>query len=67
MSTVPQSPNILVFFTDQQRWDSAGCYGNPMGLTPNLDRLAARGVRFEHAFTCQPVCAPARACVQSGQ
>ena len=67
MSTPPQPPNILVFFTDQQRWDSVGCYGNPMGLTPNLDRLAARGVRFEHAFTCQPVCAPARACVQSGQ
>ena len=34
-------PNVLVFFTDQQRWDTLGCYGNPMGLTPNLDRMAA--------------------------
>jgi glucose-6-phosphate 1-dehydrogenase len=39
-------PNVLVFFTDQQRWDTIGCYGNPMGLTPNLDRMAAEGVRF---------------------
>lgn len=61
-----QHPNVLVFFTDQQRWDTCGCYGNPMRLTPNLDALAAGGVRFEHAITCQPVCAPARACLQTG-
>ena len=44
-------PNVLVFFTDQQRWDSIGAYGNPMGLTPNLDRMAAAGTRFANAFT----------------
>jgi len=60
-------PNVIVFFTDQQRWDSCGCYGQPLDVTPNLDRMAAEGVRFEHAFTCQPVCGPARACLQSGQ
>lgn len=60
-------PNVLLFFTDQQRWDTVGAYGNPMGLTLNLDRMAARGVRFERAFTCQPVCAPARACLQTGR
>jgi len=59
-------PNILIFFTDQQRWDTAGCYGNPMGLTPTLDAMAARGTLFEYAFTCQPVCGPARACLQTG-
>ncbi|MEK7474356.1 MAG: sulfatase-like hydrolase/transferase [Candidatus Coatesbacteria bacterium] len=58
--------NLVVFFTDQQRWDSCGCYGNPLGLTPRLDAMAARGTRFEHAFTVQPVCAPARACLQTG-
>jgi uncharacterized sulfatase len=60
-------PNILFFFSDQQRWDSCGCYGQPMEVSPNLDRMAAEGVRFEHAFTCQPVCGPARACLQTGK
>ena len=59
-------PNILFFFSDQQRWDTCGCYGQPLAVTPNLDRMAAEGVRFEHAFTCQPVCGPARACLQTG-
>ncbi len=60
-------PNILFIFSDQQRWDTVGAYGQPLDVTPNLDRLAARGVRFEHAFTCQPVCGPARACLQTGK
>ncbi|HBF37008.1 MAG TPA: arylsulfatase [Firmicutes bacterium] len=60
-------PNILIFFTDQQRWDTVGCYGNNLGLTPNLDRLAGEGVRFENAFSCQPICTPARACIQTGR
>ena len=60
-------PNVLVFFTDQQRWDTAGCYGSPMDLTPNLDRMAAGGARFDQACTCQPVCGPARASLQTGR
>ena len=60
-------PNVLIFFTDQQRWDSIGVYGNPMGITPNLDQFAAEGVRFENAFTPQPVCAPARSSLQTGK
>lgn len=60
-------PNILVFFTDQQRWDTCGCYGQKLPVTPNLDRMAEEGVRFEYAFTCQPVCGPARACLQTGK
>ncbi len=62
----PRAPNILIFFTDQQRADTAGCYGNPLGLTPSLDRMAAEGVRFDLAFTAQPVCGPARALLQTG-
>lgn len=62
----PQPPNVLVFFTDQQRWDTIGAYGSPMGLTPTLDALARRGVLFQHAVTTQPVCAPARACLWTG-
>ncbi len=60
-------PNVLVFFTDQQRWDTLGVYGNPMGLTPNMDKFAAEGVRFEYAFTPQPVCAPTRSSMQTGK
>ena len=60
-------PNVLVFFTDQQRFDSLGAHGNPLGLTPELDRTATEGTHVTHAFTPQPVCAPARAMLQTGQ
>ena len=60
--------NILVFFTDQQRWDTCGCYGvNPMNLTPVLDKMAARGTMLRYSFTVQPVCAPARGSFQTGR
>lgn len=59
-------PNVIVFFTDQQRWDTMGAHGNPLGLTPNYDRLARYGTHLEYAFTCQPVCGPARSSVQTG-
>ncbi len=61
-----QKPNILVFFTDQQRWDTCGCYGNPMNLTPELDKMAARGTLLKNSFSVQPVCAPARGSFQTG-
>ena len=48
-------PNIVFYFSDQQRWDTLGCYGQPLRVTPNLDALAANGTRYENAFTCQPV------------
>ncbi|MBC8467898.1 MAG: sulfatase-like hydrolase/transferase [Planctomycetes bacterium] len=62
-------PNIIFIFSDQQRWDTVGCYGSPLfdNLTPNLDLLARKGVCFEYAFTCQPVCGPARSCLQTGK
>ncbi|MGQ9731454.1 MAG: sulfatase-like hydrolase/transferase [Candidatus Zipacnadales bacterium] len=60
-------PNIIVYFTDQQRWDTCGCYGQPLPVTPNLDWMAEKGTRFALAFTCQPVCGPARSCLQTGR
>ena len=66
MNARSSRPNILFLFSDQQRWDTCGCYGQPLNVTPNLDRMARDGVRFERAFTCQPVCGPARACLQTG-
>ncbi len=65
--TTDMKPNIVVFFTDQQRWDTCGCYGRQLSVTPNLDVMASEGVLFERAFTCQPVCGPTRACLQTGK
>ncbi|MEG1875536.1 MAG: sulfatase-like hydrolase/transferase [Angelakisella sp.] len=62
-----QRPNIIFYFSDQQRWDTLGCYGQKLPVTPNLDRLAREGAKFQNAFTCQPVCGPARACLQTGK
>lgn len=60
-------PNVLVLFTDQQRFDALGCCGNPQVRTPNLDRLAASGVRFTQACTSTPVCVAARISMVTGQ
>ena len=59
-------PNVIVFFTDQERWDSAGVHGNPLELMPNFDRMAREGTHVYNSFTCQPVCGPARSCLQTG-
>ncbi|MBD3183962.1 sulfatase-like hydrolase/transferase [Candidatus Poribacteria bacterium] len=67
MPDTDKRPNILFFFTDQQRWDTCGCYGQELPITPNLDKMADDGVKFDKAFTCQPVCGPARACLQTGK
>lgn len=60
-------PNILWICTDQQRFDSLGCYGNSFVETPNLDRLAREGVLFEHAYSQSPVCTPSRASFLTGR
>lgn len=66
MDTVKR-PNILWLCTDQQRLDMLGCYGNELVRTPNIDRLAANGVRFTHAYCQAPVCAPSRASFLTGR
>ncbi|MBS6644461.1 MAG: sulfatase-like hydrolase/transferase, partial [Clostridiaceae bacterium] len=53
-------PNVLLVVTDQQRYDTLGCYGNPYVDTPNLDRFAAEGVLFENGYCQAPVCTPSR-------
>ena len=60
-------PNVLWICTDQQRYDTVACMGNPHIRTPNLDRLAAEGVAFRHAFSQSPVCTPSRACFLTGR
>lgn len=53
--------------TDQHRFDTLGCYGAPICRTPNLDALAARGVRFSRAYTNTVPCSPARAALYTGR
>jgi len=66
MRNVTTRPNVIVFLTDQQRWDTSGLFGNPLELTPQFDRFAQAGTFLPLSFTCQPVCAPARASLQTG-
>lgn len=67
-ATAPQRPNIVLIISDQFRWDCIGAAGlNPMNLTPNIDAMARRGTLFQNAFSNQPVCAPARATMFTGQ
>jgi len=66
MAVAKSQPNVIVFFTDQQRWDTTGIHGNPLDLTPNFDRMAQEGTHIYQSFTCQPVCGPARSCLQTG-
>lgn len=60
-------PNVVVCLCDQLRAFEVGCYGNPVIHTPHMDRLAAEGIRFEHAVTNYPVCMAARSVLLSGQ
>jgi arylsulfatase A-like enzyme len=58
--------NLLFLWTDEQRPDTIGAYGNPRIRTPHLDRLASRAVIFEQAYCAIPVCTPSRGTVLTG-
>jgi len=60
-------PNLLWLFCDQLRYHALSCSGDPNVETPNIDRLAAEGVRFTNAFSHYPVCVPFRAGLVTGQ
>jgi arylsulfatase A-like enzyme len=60
-------PNLLLILLDDYGWMDTGCYGSSFYETPNLDRLAARGMRFTDAYAACPVCSPTRASLMSGK
>ncbi|MBM3726986.1 MAG: sulfatase [Acidobacteria bacterium] len=62
----PRRPNILFVMTDDHAVGHVGCYGNKLVRTPNMDRLAAEGVRFDASFVTNSLCAPSRASVLTG-
>lgn len=65
-AAAPPRPNVLFLVVDDLR-PALGCYGDPLALTPHLDRLARRGVLFERAYAQQALCAPSRASVLTGR
>lgn len=62
-----KKPNILFILSDDQGTWSLGSYGNKEAITPNLDKLAEHGMRFENFYCTSPVCSPARASILSGK
>ena len=62
-----QQPNILCIITDQQRADHMSCAGNSVLRTPNIDRIAASGTRFDRAYVNCPLCMPGRATLFTGR
>ncbi|HEY5910680.1 MAG TPA: sulfatase-like hydrolase/transferase, partial [Verrucomicrobiae bacterium] len=59
-------PNIVLFLSDDHGVDYAGCYGNPVVRTPNLDSLAREGMKFNRVFAASPTCSPSRAAMFTG-
>lgn len=62
----PRQPNLIFMMPDQLRPDFLGCYGADFLQTPNIDRLASLGVRYTRAYSCHPICVPARAALLTG-
>ncbi|MBA4187640.1 MAG: sulfatase [Planctomycetaceae bacterium] len=65
MPAAKASPNIL-WLTSEDHGPQMGCYGDTFATTPNIDALAAKGMRYTHVWSCAPVCAPARTTIISG-
>tara|TARA_A100001037_G_scaffold92575_2_gene83940 strand:- start:3057 stop:3263 length:207 start_codon:yes stop_codon:yes gene_type:complete len=59
-------PNIVMIVTDQQRRDTIGIYGSSVCRTPNIDRVAAEGIRFDNAYTPTGLCPPVRCSLLTG-
>ena len=60
-------PNIVFILIDDMGWKDLGCTGSLYYQTPNVDRLATEGIRFENAYSCAPVCSPSRGAILSGK
>ncbi len=65
--TSRSKPNVIFFLIDDLGWTDLGCYGSRLYETPNIDRLARRGMRFTDAYAACTVCSPSRAAVMTGK
>ena len=62
-----RKPNIVFFLVDDLGWSDVGCYGSTFHETPNIDRLAKEGMRFDNAYSTCHVCSPSRASILTGK
>jgi arylsulfatase A-like enzyme len=62
-----KSPNIILIMTDDQGWGQTGYYNHPVLETPNLDEMAANGLRLDRFYAAAPVCSPTRASILTGR
>jgi len=62
-----QRPNIILVFIDDMGWADFSCFGNIDVQTPNIDRLANEGIRFEQFYVNSPICSPSRVAISTGQ
>jgi arylsulfatase A len=67
VAAAPRPPNVIVIVADDLGWADLGCYGSKFHRTPNLDKLAAAGMRFTDAYAACPVCSPTRAALLTGK
>jgi arylsulfatase A len=65
-ATNEKSPNVIIFFTDDQGYEDVGCFGSPLIKTPNLDQMANDGMRFTDFYSASAVCSPSRAALLTG-
>src|SRR4051812_38467430 len=63
----PSRPNVILILMDDLGWADLGCYGSTYHKSPNIDRLAAEGMRFTQAYAACPVCSPTRASILTGK
>jgi len=62
-----KQPNVVFIFADDLGWGEPSCYGHSLNETPNIDLMAANGIRFTHAYASSTVCSPSRAGLMTGQ
>jgi len=60
-------PNLVMVFIDDMGWGDFSCFGNKAAQTPNIDRMAAEGIRFEQFYVNSPICSPSRCALTTGQ
>ena len=66
-AVLAETPNVILFIADDVSWNDYGCYGNSAARTPNIDALAAGGIRFDRAFLTASSCSPSRSSIITGR
>ena len=62
-----EHPNVLIILADDLGWSQLGCYGSSFYDTPNIDKLALRGIKFNNAYSSASICSPTRAAIMTGK